>query len=367
MRDITEIRAEIDKIDTELTRLFERRMTVSEEVAAYKKAKGLPTLNAQREKEVIEKACQRLSNKAFAPYTEKLYTCLMDLSKDYQKSMNTGKVAIGFQGIKGSYSHEACLWYMENSEADVKYDVKSYETFDKLCLGLLNDEISQAVIPFENSSTGAVTDVYDLLLSYDYHIVGEICVRVNQNLMAKPGVKIEDIKEVYSHPQAFMQSKAFLDMYSFTQIPYKNTAISAEFVSSSDRGDIACIASEKAAELYGLKILEHNINYNVNNYTKFIVLSKKGIPSVSNNKISIVTKLDNTPGQLYKLTKLFADYNINMIKIESRPDISNPFEYLFFIDIIGNIEDTNVSAALEEIKKANKYFKYMGNYKKFEF
>lgn len=366
MRDIEEIRAEIDKIDAEITKLFERRMNVSKEVAEYKKAKGLPTLNAGREKEVIAKALGRLENKTFAPYAEKLYTCLMDLSKDYQKTLNNGRTIIGFQGIKGSFSHEACLWYMENND-DAQYEIKSYETFDKLCLGLLNDEISQAVIPFENSSTGAVTDVYDLLLSYDYSIVGEICVRVNQNLMAKPGVKIEDIKEVYSHPQAFMQSKAFLDMYSFTQIPYKNTAISAEFVSSSDRSDIACIASEKAAELYGLKILEHNINYNVNNYTKFIVLSKKGIASQNNNKISIVTKLDNTPGQLYNLTKLFADHNINMVKIESRPDISNPFEYVFFIDIIGNIEDDNVVATLEEIKKANKYFKYMGNYKKFEF
>jgi len=367
MRDISEIRAEIDQIDTELTKLFERRMTVSEEVAAYKKANGLPTLNAAREKEVISKACSRLENKEFAPYTEKLYTCLMNLSKDYQKSMNFGKVTIGFQGIKGSFSHEACLWYMENTENEINYEIKSYETFDKLCLGLLNDEISQAVIPFENSSTGAVTDVYDLLLSYNYHIVGEICVRVNQNLMAKPGVKIEDIKEVYSHPQAFMQSKAFLDMYSFKQIPYKNTAISAEFVSGSPRDDIACIASEKAAELYGLKILEHNINYNVNNYTKFIVLSKKDISSEKNNKISIVTKLDNTPGQLYNLTKLFAEHNINMVKIESRPDINNPFEYVFFIDIIGNIEDANVKAVIEKIKDANKYFKYMGNYKKYEF
>ena len=367
MLDINKIRGEIDEIDVELTRLFERRMVISEQVAAYKREHGLPTLNAAREKEVIDKACARLENKDFAPYTEKLYNCLMGLSKDYQKSINNKDISIGFQGIKGSFSHEACLWYMENNENGYNYNVKSYETFDKLCLALLNNEISQAVIPFENSSTGAVTDVYDLLLSYDYHIVGEVCVRVNQNLMAKEGVKIEDIKELYSHPQAFMQSKEFLDKFSFKQIPYKNTAISAEFVASSDRMDIGCIASEKAAELYGLKILEHNINYNVNNYTKFIVLSKKGIPSVSNNKISIVTKLDNTPGQLYKLTKLFADYNINMIKIESRPDISNPFEYLFFIDIIGNIEDTNVSAALEEIKKANKYFKYMGNYKKFEF
>ena len=244
---------------------------------------------------------------------------------------------------------------------------KSYDTFDKLCLGLLNDEITHAVIPFENSSTGAVIDVYDLLISYDYYIVGEVLVRVNHNLMAKEGVKLEDVREVYSHTQAFMQSKEYLDKFSFKQIPYKNTAISAKFVSESDRDDIACIASETAAKLYGLKILEHNINYNKNNYTKFIVLAKSDITEDKSDKISMVIKLDNTPGQLHNLTGLFASYGINMVKIESRPDITNPFEYIFFIDIMGNISDKNVRDAIEKIKSENSYFKYLGNYKKFEF
>jgi len=367
MLDIVKIRSEIDKIDEEITKLFEKRMTVSKDVADYKREHGLPTLNSSREAEVIDKAISRLSNKEFAPYTKKLYTCLMDLSKEYQKSINSTEISIGFQGIKGSFSHEACLWYIENEGGDHKYDIKSYETFDKLCLALLNDEITQAVIPFENSSTGAVTDVYDLILSYDYNIVGEVCVRVNHNLMAKAGTNLYDIKEIYSHPQAFMQSKEYLDKFPFKQIPYKNTAISAEFVSLSDRNDIACVASEKAAQIYGLKILEHNINYNKNNYTKFIVLSKTYKEDDSNDKISIVTRLDNTPGQLFNLTKLFAEHNINMIKIESRPDINNPFEYIFFIDIIGNIKDDNVKSAIAKIKERNRYFKYLGNYKKYEF
>ena len=367
MLDINKIRAEIDEIDESMTKLFERRMVVSEEVAAYKRENGLPTLNPEREKIVIKKAADALQNKDFVPYVTKFYECLMNLSKDYQRSINNTKISIGFQGIKGSFSHEACTTYIEQNENGYNYGVKSYDTFENLCLALLNDEISQAVIPFENSSTGPVIDVYDLLLSYNYNIVGEICVRVNHNLMAKEGVKITDIKEVYSHSQAFMQSKEFLDNYSFKQIPYKNTAISAEFVSQSERNDIACIASEKAAELYGLKILEHNINYNKNNYTKFIVLSKTPRISENNDKISLITRLDNTPGQLYKLTKLFSDHNINMVKIESRPDISNPFEYVFFIDFIGNIADDNVTKVLEEIKSSNRYFKYLGNYKKFEF
>ena len=331
MPDIKKVRAEIDEIDSAMTHLFERRMTVSEQVASYKRENGLPTLNPEREKEVLKKAADELENKDFIPYAEKFYECLMSLSKEYQRSINNTEISIGFQGIKGSFSYEACKSYIKDNENGFNYTVKSYDTFNRLCLALLNDEISQAVIPFENSSTGPVTDVYDLLLSYDYFIVGEICVKANQNLMAREGVKLSDIKELYSHPQAFMQCKEFLDNYSFKQIPYKNTAISAEFVGKSDRRDIGCIASESAAALYGLKILEHNINYNKNNYTKFIVLSKKPRVSTDNNKISLITKLDNTPGQLFRLTKLFSDRNLNMIKIESRPDISNPFEYIFFI------------------------------------
>ncbi len=367
MPDIKKIRNEIDKIDSSMLELFEKRMKISEQVAQYKRENGLPTLNESREKEVLKKAESGLSDKSFAPYADKFFRCMMDLSKEYQRNINNTEISIGYQGIKGSFSYDACMQYIEKNENGLKYNINSYETFDDLCLALLNDEISQAVIPFENSSTGPVIDVYDLLLSYDYCIVGETCVRVNQNLMAKPGAELHDIKELYSHPQAFMQSKEFLDNYSFKQIPYKNTAISAKFVSESERTDIGCIASESAASLYGLKILEHNINYNKNNYTKFIVLAKTPAVSEKNDKISIITKLQNTPGQLYSLTKLFSDYNINMVKIESRPDISNPFEYVFFIDCIGNIADERISGALEEIKAANKYFKYLGNYKKFDF
>lgn len=367
MEDISKIREEIDEIDSELTGLFERRMAISKDVADFKRSKGLPILNTKREEEVILKAVDCLSDKTFAPYVKKFYTCLMDLSKQYQKSINQGEISIGFQGVEGSFSHEACTWYINSRSDRENLNAKSYDTFEKLCLALLNDEISHAVIPFENSSTGAVVDVYDLLLSYDYYIVSEVCIRVNHNLMAKDGTKLEDIKEVYSHTQAFMQSKEYLDRYSFKQIPYKNTAISAKLVSESDRNDIACIASEEAAKLYGLKILEHNINYNKNNYTKFIVLAKSDIAEEKSDKISMVIKLDNTPGQLHHLTGLFAEYGINMVKIESRPDITNPFEYIFFIDIMGNTADKNVSKAIEHIKGQNRYFKYLGNYKKFEF
>lgn len=367
MEDISLIRQEIDNIDKELTQLFERRMAISKDVAEYKRANGLPVLNLKREEEVIQKAINSLENKVFAPYVSELYTHIMELSKRYQKLLGSSEISIGFQGVEGSFSHEACTWYINSRTEEIFDHPKAYDTFDKLCLALLNDEISRAVIPFENSSTGAVIDVYDLLLSYDYYIAGEVCIRVNHNLMAREGVELSEIREVYSHPQAFMQSKEFLDKFSFKQIPYKNTAISARFVSTSDRRDIACIAGEQAAKLYGLKILEHNINYNKNNYTKFIVLSKTPVSDCESDKISMVVKLENTPGQLHNLTSLFAKHSINMIKIESRPDVTNPFEYIFFIDIIGSVSDDNVKLAIDEVKASTKGFKYLGNYKKFDF
>lgn len=365
MADINKIRLKIDEVDSSITKLFEERMHLSEEVAAYKRENGLPTLNASREKEVVEQAVRNLEDKALEPYAKKLYEFLMNLSKDYQRSISMPEIAVGFQGIEGSFSHDACMTYIAKNP-DMNYTVKTYDTFEGLCLALLNNEIERAVIPLENSSTGSVVDVYDLLLRYDYTIVGEIYVRVNHNLMAKQGTRLSDIKEVYSHSQAFMQSREFLDKYPFKQIPYKNTAICAQLVSRSERGDIACIASESAAKLYGLKILEHNINYNKNNYTKFVVLSKAPCESPDNDKISLITKLENTPGQLYGLTKMFSEHGINMTKIESRPDLNNPFEYIFFIDLTGNVSDENVQKALEILKTKNRFFKYLGNYRSFK-
>ena len=360
--DIEKLREEIDKIDSDLTSLLEKRMNVSKSIGEYKRENGLKVYDGKREQEVIVKNLNRLSDPALAQYIENIYTCIMDESKRRQRDISKKEISIGFQGIKGSFSHEACLKYMEAND-DIKYTTKNVSTFDALCNALLNGDIDRAVIPFENSSTGPVVDVYDLLGKYNFYIVGEVYVKVNHNLMVKEGTDIADVCDVYSHPQAFMQCRDFLNLCNYKQIPHFNTAMSARFVSESDRCDIAAIASETAAKLYSLKIVEHDINYNANNVTKFIVLSNEEMQRKDCDKISIIVSIEDKPGSLAEFIDLFKDAGINMTKIESRPDIANPFKYIFFIDFMGNIMDDKIAEFIKKLKEESTEFKFLGNYK----
>lgn len=360
--NIDELRKEIDSIDAELTSLLEKRMCVSTAIGEYKKQNGLKVYDAAREREVIAKNLLRLKDKALAPYVENIYNSIMGESKKKQSDLSKKELSIGFQGVKGSFSHEACLKYT-SANNDIKYTTESFNTFDNLCNALLNGDIDRAVIPFENSSTGPVVDVYDLLSKYNFYIVGEVYVKVNHNLMVKEGTDIANVCDVYSHPQAFMQCKEFLNQHNYKQIPHFNTAMSAEFVSKSLRDDIAAIASETAAKLYSLKIVEHDINYNANNVTKFIILSNEPREKEDSNKISIIVSIEDRAGSLADFIGLFKGTGINMTKIESRPDIGSPFKYIFFIDFSGNVLDNNVSDFIEKLKEQSNEFKYLGNYR----
>lgn len=365
MKDLDTLRVEIDAIDKDITRLFEQRMNVAKEIGEYKKAHDLPVLNSSREQVVIEKNIARLENEDLGPYLNDFYTQLMRVSREYQSSLIGTRKKIAYTGVAGSFAYEATQKYI-NSKAypfvTMPEDVLCYDTFDKLCMGLLNNDADFIVIPFENSTTGAVVDVYDLLVKYDFYICGEVCVKVNHNLLAKEGTKIEDIKEVYSHSQAFMQSRDYLKDKPFKQIPYYNTAISAKYVSESDRNDIAAVASVAAAELYGLKVLDYNINFNQNNITKFIVLSKKKVVSRDADKLSAIMTIDDRPGQLHSILNIFNEKGVNLSKIESRPDVNNPFEYIFFIDFEGNENDEKIRTVIDFLNKNTKNCKFLGNY-----
>ncbi len=360
--NIDELRKKIDEIDANLTELLEKRMEVSGKIGEYKKQNGLKIFDAARERIVIEKNLNRLGDKTLAPYVEKIYNCIMTESKKKQSDLNKESLKVGFQGVDGSFSHEACIKYVTAND-DIKFSMEKYSTFDSLCNALLNGDIDRAVIPFENSSTGPVVDVYDLLNKYSFYIVGEVYVKVSHNLMVKEGTNIENVREVYSHPQAFMQCKEFLNCYDYNQISHFNTAISAKYVSESERDDIAAIASETAAKLYSLKIVEHDINYNSNNVTKFIVLSSEQLKKEENDKISIIVSIEDRPGSLADLIELFKSTGINMTKIESRPDIGSPFKYIFFIDFSGNIFDEKAQQLLKLVEDNSREFKFLGNYR----
>ncbi|MEW9077133.1 prephenate dehydratase [Terrisporobacter glycolicus] len=288
----------------------------------------------------------------------------MDLY-DYRKEAlikNKSNIKIGYQGIKGSFSEEAMIEFFGENQNEVSYD-----KFEDVFIALEKDEIDYGILPFENSCTGAITAVYDLLSKYGFYIVGEECIKIKQNLLGINGSKLEDIEEVYSHPQGFEQSKNFLKNHDNLKLIYfYNTAISAKHVSDLNDKSKAAIASERAAKIYGLDIIDKEINDNESNNTKFVIISKKLELSNDCNKMTVTFSLDNKSGTLYNFLKHFAENKINMVKIESRPSKSKLWEYVLYVDFEGSINDENVKNAINIIEIKSKYFKLLGCYKKKE-
>lgn len=269
---------------------------------------------------------------------------------------------IGYQGIKGSFSEEAMIKFFEGN-----YEAISYDKFEDVFVGLQKGEIDYGILPFENSCTGAITAVYDLLLKYSFYIVGEECIKIKQNLLGVKGAKLKDIEEIYSHPQGFEQSKNFLKEHQELKLIYfHNTAISAKYISDLNDRSKAAIASTRAAKIYGLDIIEKEINDNETNNTKFVIISKNLELTNDCNKMTATFSLDNKAGTLYNLLRHFAENQINMVKIESRPSKNRLWEYVLYVDFEGNINDENVKKAIGLIEEKSEFFQLLGCYKKKE-
>lgn len=371
MGNLEDYRKEIDSIDRELIALFEKRMNVAIKVGQYKKEKNLPVFNGKREEEVINKNINILKNKEYSDITRIFFENIMELSRLLQGNLLKGskkistnnllkkEVKIGYQGVEGSFSEEALISYFNEATS-----AKSYDEFMDVFKALENSEIEYGVLPIENSYTGAITEVYDLLVKYNFYIVGEECIKINQHLMGIEGTDLNKIEEIYSHPQGFEQSKGFLSKYEDVKfIPYHNTAISAKLISELKDVTKAAIGSKRAAEIYGLSVLRESINDKKDNRTKFIIIGKELKYNYDSNKISVVFSLEDKAGTLYKLLRHFAENNINMIKIESRPNKHESWKYLLYIDFEGSLKDNLVKNALELIEKNSGYFKIIGSYK----
>ncbi len=280
---------------------------------------------------------------------------LIDQDKDYS-------LTVGFQGVKGSFSEEALIQHFGYG-----VDMVNVEEFEDIFIELKNNNIDYGVLPIENSSTGGISEVYDLLNKYEFYIVGEEYVKVNHHLMAIDGSSIEDIKEVYSHSQAFSQCSEFLNGHTnWKLIPYHNTAKSAEHVKKSNKKYMAAIGSIRASKLYGLKILKYNINTNNYNSTRFVIISKHMRQDKDCNKISAVLSLEHRAGSLYNALRAFAKNDINLLKIESRPIKDRPWQYIFYIDFEGNLSNENAHTAVELVKESCLNFRLIGSYTKSE-
>ncbi|MBZ9687162.1 prephenate dehydratase [Clostridium estertheticum] len=365
--DIVDLRNQIDKIDAGLLSLFENRMEVVLKIAEYKKKNNMEILNEAREEAVIKKNLDLVKNSDLLLEVEEFFKSVMEISRGYQnKNLKIHEtlaidknLTVGFYGVTGSFSEEALKGYFGE-----KVDTKAISEFEDIFLNLRYGKINYGVIPIENSSTGVISEVYDLLNKYNFYIIGEKYLKISQNLMGIKGSTLDEIKEVYSHSQGLEQSMEFLKGYkNWKLVPFKSTAKSAELVKQSQNKTMAAIASSKAAEIYGLQILQKNINSNATNMTRFVVIGKEMETTGDSNKISTVLSTTHKAGSLYNVLKHFAEKNINLLKIESRPIVDKPWEYFFYIDFEGNINEDKVKASIDLIKLNSRYFKVLGNYK----
>ena len=369
--DLGEIRTRIDNIDKELVKLLEERMAIVEDVIKYKIANNMKIFDAKREEEVIKKNTDRVKNQELKKYIEKMFNDIMSVSKEYQESKVfkvkdnefnadfTGKT-MGYTGVPGSFGHEVLL----NLVGENHPEIKKYNTHEEVAEAAASGEIDYGIIPIENSSTGEVRDSIDLIKEKDIYIVGEISHKIKQNLLGVKGSRIEDIKNVYSHEQAIMQCSKFLKEHSeWNAISCSNTAIAAEFIKKENNNENACIANIKTRNIYDLELLAEGINDNQENYTRFVIISKNLQISEKSNKISIVTATEHKAGSLFKLIEIFAKENLNLVSIKSRPIPYKAWEYYFYIDLEGNLNDENVIRAFENIKAQMSYMKILGNYR----
>ncbi len=266
---------------------------------------------------------------------------------------------VAFQGEKGAYSEMAVYAFFGKTA-----DVKPCRDFRDVFENVTKQQTEHGVVPIENSLEGSINQTYDLFLTYDLKVCGEVVVRVSHCLLANKGVNLKQIKTVYSHPQALAQCRNFLEKSGWELIPTYDTAGSAKMLKEKGLKEAAAIASERAAELYGLKILAREIEDNPNNYTRFFVLSHEDSPKTGNDKTSIIFGTAHKPGSLYQAMGELAKRDINLDKIESRPTKQTPWEYNFYVDFEGHRSEKRCIEALEALKQHSTFIKVLGSYPK---
>lgn len=273
--------------------------------------------------------------------------------------MATKAIPVGYQGVPGAYSHMALLQYFQGQEVQAE----NFMLFEDVVQAVAEGKVRYGVLPIENSSTGGITDVYDLARRYSIFIVGEKILKIEHCLLAYPGTCLENITEVYSHPQGFSQCSLFFKEHPvMRQFNYFNTAKAAELVAEKKDPHMAAVAGVQAADQYGLEILARGINNNKSNYTRFIIISREQELVPEADKITLIVSLKHQPGSLYRLLAHFAQQNINMTNIESRPYPGRPWEYYFHMDITGHLTDPAVQEALQQLPEDTTECKILGNY-----
>lgn len=376
MLDLQELRKEIDSIDRQLVELFEKRMEITSNVAKYKIETGKKVLDPEREKQKLEAVSELVKHEENKHGINELFTQIMATSRknqymllesmgqtlrdDYEAvdAIDTDGCRVVYQGVPGAYSYIAMKRFFGR---DV--DNFNVETFRDAMMAISEGKADYAVLPIENSTAGIVSDVYDLLQEFDNYIVAEEYVKIEHALLGIAGTDLDKVMAVYSHPQGLMQCQKFLENHkNWMQYGEKNTAASAKKVLEEGDSTHVAIASIEAAELYGLEVLKEKINSQDNNTTRFVIVSNKRRFVKNAKKISISFETGHTAGCLYDMLSHIIYNGLNMVKIESRPIEGKPWQFRFFIDFMGNIDDPSVMNALRGIEEEALSIKLLGNY-----
>lgn len=267
--------------------------------------------------------------------------------------------SVAFQGERGAYSESAVYQFFGSN-----VQVKPCRDFRDVFESVKQQEVQAGVVPIENSLEGSINQNYDLFFSYDLKVCGEVIVKVEHCLIVNPGTNIDQIKTVYSHPQALAQCRSYLEKAKWEIIPTYDTAGSVKIIKEQKIQNAAAIASEKAAELYGMQILARDIADNKENYTRFFVLSQEDSPVTGKDKTSIIFSAKHEPGSLYHALGEFAKRNINLTRIESRPTKKTAWEYNFYLDFEGHRIEPKCAEALKALEKYAIFVKILGSYSK---
>ena len=262
--------------------------------------------------------------------------------------------SVSFQGERGAYSEAAAKSFFDNIETI------PFATFAEILESTSKGNSEYSILPVENSLEGSVGESYDLLYSTSLNVIGEIYHRVEHCLI---GIgKLEDVDTVYSHPQALGQCRKFIEKHNMRTIPAYDTAGSVKIIKELNKKNCACIASKTSSSIYNMPIISENIANNSNNYTRFLILSKKESTQTENDKTSIIFSIKHEPGSLFRIIENFHKNNVNLTKIESRPTKSNTWEYNFYVDFEGNAKNSKILEMLEKIKQESLFMKVLGSY-----
>ncbi len=367
---LNDLRIKIDHIDLKIKDLFLQRMRVAKQVAECKSKTGDKILKPEREEEVIRKLTADMEGEwklSYASFLKKVmevsrtfqYRRLLELGSDFQLDFQEDIPPVErtcYQGIPGSYSEMAAVSLFPDAE------YSPVDTFEDVFLSISRGKTQTGVVPLENTTAGGVYEVYDLLLSHDLYINACEIAKVDHCLAALEGACLEDIKEVYSHPQAIAQSAEFLREHGIPARESSNTAVAARDAAVIKDNHRGVICSGEAAKRYGLKILLEGINHNKQNATKFVAVSGKLIVKDNHNRIAVVFSCPHQSGSLAGVLGIFGDYGVNLTEIHSRPDGRKSWEYLFYVDFTGNLKEEGIKALLYQLNEELPFIKIIGSY-----